>query len=89
MPRHPIPVIVLARLAVDLQVQGTGLGAFLLRDALGRALAASRAVGARALLAHAIDDEARGFYLRWGFAPSPTDPFNLQLLMKDVERSLR
>jgi GNAT superfamily N-acetyltransferase len=87
-PRHPIPAVLLARLAVDASVQGQGIGAWLLRDAMRRALSASEAVGMRVLLVHALDDAARGFYERWGFEPSPTDPLNLQMLFKDIRRSL-
>jgi GNAT superfamily N-acetyltransferase len=88
MPRHPIPAVLLARLAVDRTVQSRGLGAWLLRDALLRALAAADEVGIRVMLVHAIDDGARGFYERHGFEPSPTDPLNLQLLIKDIRASL-
>ena len=87
-PRHPIPGILLARLAVDVSVQGRGVGAFLLRDAMTRALAASEQIGARVLLVHALHEQARAFYERWGFERSPTDPLNLQLLFKDVRRTL-
>ncbi len=87
-PRHPIPAVLLARLAVDASVQGRGLGAWLLQDAMRRALTASEAVGMRVLLVHALDDRARRFYERWGFEPSPTDPLNLQMLFKDIRRSL-
>jgi GNAT superfamily N-acetyltransferase len=87
-PRHPIPAVLLARLAVDVSVQGRGIGAWLLQDAMRRALSASEAVGMRVLLVHALDDNARSFYERWGFEPSPTDPLNLQMLFKDIRKSL-
>jgi GNAT superfamily N-acetyltransferase len=87
-PRHPIPAVLLARLAVDTSVQGRGIGAWLLQDAMRRALSASEAVGIRVLLVHALDDSARSFYQRWGFEPSPTDPLNLQMLFKDIRKSL-
>jgi GNAT superfamily N-acetyltransferase len=87
-PRHPIPAVLLARLAVDASVQGHGLGAWLLQDAMRRALSASEAVGMRVLLVHALHDNARSFYERWGFEPSPTDPLNLQMLFKDIRQSL-
>jgi GNAT superfamily N-acetyltransferase len=67
----PVPVIVLGRLAVDQGVAGRGLGKALLADAIRRTLGAAAATGARALVAHAIDDEAAGFYRRFGFIPSP------------------
>ena len=87
-PRHPIPAVLLARLAVDASVQRLGIGAWLLQDAMRRALSASEAVGMRVLLVHAPDDTARSFYERWGFQPSPTDPLNLQMLFKDIRKSL-
>jgi GNAT superfamily N-acetyltransferase len=88
MPQYPIPVVLLARLAVDLSVARLGLGASLLRDAMLRTLTASETVGARAMLVHAIDDEARGFYLRQGLEPSPTDSMQLMLLIKDIAKAL-
>lgn len=87
MPRHPIPAALLARLAVDQGVQGHGIGAWLLRDAMLRTLAAAESVGIRVLLVHAVDDNARRFYERHGFEASPTDPRNLQMLMKDIRAS--
>lgn len=87
-PRHPIPAVLLARLAVDASVQRHGLGAWLLQDAMRRAISASEAVGMRVLLVHALDDNARSFYERWGFETSPTDPLNLQMLFKDIRKSV-
>lgn len=88
MPRHQIPAVLLARLAVDSTVQGRGIGAWLLRDAMLRALNAAEAVGIRVLLVHAIDGTARSFYERHGFEPSPGDPSNLQLLVKDLRAAV-
>jgi GNAT superfamily N-acetyltransferase len=88
MPRHPIPAVLLARLSVDTSVQGHDLGAFLLRDAMARSLAAAEQLGVRVMLVHALDEGARSFYLHHGFEPSPTDPMNLQLLVKDIRASL-
>lgn len=88
MPRHPIPAVLLARLAVDRSVQGRGLGAFLMRDAMHRALAVSEEAGVRLLLVHAMSESAARFYSHFGFEPSPTDPMNLQLMMKDIRASL-
>ncbi len=85
---HPVPVILLARLAVDASEKGKGLGAGLLRDALMRALQAADIIGCRAVMVHAKDETAKAFYRRFGFVPSPTDPFRLFLLMKDVKASL-
>jgi len=88
MPRHPIPAALLARLAVDVSVQRRGIGAWLLRDAMLRTLSASESVGIRVLLVHALDADARGFYERHGFEASPTDPLNLQMLMKDLRAAV-
>jgi len=88
LAKHPIGVILLARLAVDRSEQGTGLGKALLVDALARAGAAADASGARAILVHAIDDEAVTFYKKFGFEPSPLDPKQLTLLMKDLRATL-
>lgn len=88
MPRHEIPAVLLARLAVDSAVQGRGLGAWLLRDAMLRTVAVSEDVGVRALLVHAINDSARSFYTRFGLAASPTDDHNLQIIVKDIKASL-
>lgn len=87
---HPVPVILLARLAVDLGEQGRGIGTLLLRDALIRVAGAAEIVGARALLIHAQNEAARAWYLRQAeFDPSPVDPLQLMLLMKDLRRALR
>jgi GNAT superfamily N-acetyltransferase len=88
MPRHPIPAVLLARLAVDRSMQGRGLGAFLLRDAMTRTLSAAAQLGIRVMLVHAIDETARDFYLHHGFEASPSDPMNLQLLVKDMKASI-
>lgn len=85
MPRHPIPAMLLARLAVDKTVQGRGVGAFLLRDAMRRALAVAELAGMRLLLVHALSDDARAFYEHFGFEASPSDPMNLQLLVRTYE----
>ncbi|HEY6467482.1 MAG TPA: GNAT family N-acetyltransferase [Candidatus Acidoferrales bacterium] len=87
LARYPIGVILLARLAVDLREQGTGLGKVLLYDALGRCLAASDSIGARAVLVHAIDDAAAAFYRKFDFVESPIDSHQLMLLMKDLRAS--
>lgn len=87
LARHPVPVMLLARLAVDRSAQGQGLGKALLKDALLRTVQAAGIAGIRALLVHAKDDEARAWYERFDFEPSPTDPWHLFLLLKDL-RSL-
>jgi GNAT superfamily N-acetyltransferase len=88
MPAHPVPAILLARLAVDKPVQGQGAGAWLLRDAMRRALSVSEELGVRVLLVHVIDKSALSFYERFGFETSSSDPFNLQLLIKDIRKTL-
>ena len=88
MPRHPIRAALLARLAVDRTVQGHGLGAWLLRDAMLRTLSAAESVGIRVLLVHALDASARAFYERHGFDVSPSDGLNLQMLIKDIRAAV-
>jgi len=88
LPRLPVPVILLARFAVDQTEQGAGLGAALLKDALLRVAAAADTIGARALLVDAQDIRAKAFYERYGFEESPVDPLQMFLLMKDLRRSL-
>jgi GNAT superfamily N-acetyltransferase len=83
----PIPVILLSRLAIDRKHQGRGLGENLLRDAIARCVQVAEQIGVRAILVHAIDDEARSFYARYQFEPSPTDPLHLVLLIKDAKAS--
>lgn len=85
---HPVPVVLLARLAVDVEAKGRGLGAGLLRDAFARFLTVQETIGARALLAHAKDDGARAFYERWGFVSTADLPLHLYLLTKDVRATL-
>jgi len=85
---HPVPLILLARLAVDAREKGRGLGAGLLKDALLRAVQAADTIDCRAVLVHAKDEGARAFYQRFGFELSPTDPFSLFLLMKDIKAIL-
>ena len=85
IPQHPVPVMLLARLAVDVQHQRVGLGKALLKNALLRTAQAADIAGIRALLVHAKDESARQWYLNWEFEPSPSDPFHLFLLTKDLK----
>jgi predicted N-acetyltransferase YhbS len=78
----PIPVMVLARLAVDIRTQGMQLGAGLLRDAVERSLAVAKNTGVRALLVHALHERAKQFYLYFGFQASPVHPLTLMLRLK-------
>jgi GNAT superfamily N-acetyltransferase len=86
---HPVPVMILARLAVDRHHQGVGLGRALLKDALLRTAQAAEIAGIRAILVHAKDEAARNWYIQWGFESSPTDPFHLFLLIKDLLAMLK
>lgn len=85
LARHAIPVMLLARLAVDRNAQGCGFGKALLKDAILRTAQAADIAGIRALLVHAKDEEASAWYEHFDFEPSPTDPFHLFLLMKDIK----
>lgn len=89
LARHSVPVMILARLAVDLSFQGHGLGRALLRDSLLRTVQAADIAGIRALLVHAKDEIARKWYLSWDFEPSPTDSLHLFLLLKDLKHILK
>lgn len=84
----PVPVILLSRLAVDREEQGSGLGKNLLRDAILRSVEAADIVGVRALLVHAVNDTARAFYTRFDFEPSLTDPLHLLLLIKEARAAV-
>jgi GNAT superfamily N-acetyltransferase len=81
----PVPVMVLARLAVDRHAQGDKLGASLLQDAVNRAVAVSRNAGVRALLVHALHDRAKQFYEHYGFQESPQHPMTLMLRLNTVK----
>lgn len=85
----PIPVCLIARLAVDRSEQGAGLGRSLLLDALRRTVHASRSVAMKAVLVHAIDEEAAAFYERFGFKPASTEPLTLMVPLEAVRRILR
>ena len=88
LANYPVPVILIARLAVDVAEKGRGLGKGLLKDALRRCIQAADIVGCRAVLVNAKDQGARAFYEKHGFEPSPTEELNLFLLMKDLAASL-
>lgn len=88
LARHPVPVMILARLAVDRDHQGKGLGKALLKDALLRTAQAADIAGIRCLLVHAKDDSARQWYQSWEFEPSPTDSYHLFLMLKDLKALL-
>lgn len=84
----PIPVIILGRLAIDAKYQGNRLGAALLKDAMLRTLSISSNVGVRGLLVHAISEDAKRFYLKYGFHDSPIEPITLLLSIKNISQHL-
>lgn len=86
LARHPVPLMLLARLAVGVRWQGRGIGAGLLKDAMRRTVRVAEIVGIRALAAHSKDDAARAFYEHFGSLASPTDPLHLFILTKDLRR---
>ncbi len=83
----PVPVMVLARLAVDCRAQGIKLGAALLQDAVNRTLTISHNAGVRALLVHAIDERAKQFYEHYGFQESPQHPMTLMLHLSKIKKT--
>ena len=88
LARHPVPIMLLARLAVHKDGQKKGIGRALLKDAVLRTLQAADLAGIRALAVHAKDDAARRYYEQFDFLPSPADPLHLFVLLKDIRRQL-
>jgi GNAT superfamily N-acetyltransferase len=88
LARHSVPVMILARLAVDRTEQGMGIGKALLKDALLRTAQAADIAGIRALVVHAKDENAGRWYEQFDFEPSATDPLHLFLLLKDLKKLL-
>jgi GNAT superfamily N-acetyltransferase len=86
LARHPVPIMLLARLAVQKDWQKKGVGRALLRDAVLRTQQAADIAGIRALAVHAKDDAARRYYEQFDFAASPADPLHLLVLLKDIRR---
>lgn len=85
---NPVPAVLIGRLAIDAKAQGSGLGRFLVRDAILSTLAAADRIGVRILLVHALHEQAATFYEKLGFKRSPTDPLHLYLLLADARKSL-
>lgn len=85
---NPIPVVVLARLAVDRGWQGRGIGRALFRDATRRVAHAAAAIGIRGIVVHAISDQAKSFYVALGFEPGPREPMMLMVTLADVRAAL-
>ena len=86
LARHPVPIMILARMAVSTAWQGRGIGAGLLKDAMRRTLQAADIAGIRAFAVHAKDESARAFYEHFGFIACPSDPLHLFVLIKDLRR---
>jgi GNAT superfamily N-acetyltransferase len=88
LARYPIPIMLLARLAVDIAEQRQGIGKGLLKDAMLRTLQAAEIGGLRALIVHAKNAQARAFYEKFGFERSPIDEYHLLLLLKDLRATV-
>jgi GNAT superfamily N-acetyltransferase len=88
LARHPVPIMLLARLAVDHRWQGNGVGKALLRDAMQRTLQAADIAGIRAFAVHAKDESAKRFYQRFDLISSASDPMHLFILLKDLRRAI-
>jgi GNAT superfamily N-acetyltransferase len=84
LARYPVPIMLLARLAIAITWQGKGLGAGMLKDAMRRTTQAADIAALRAFAVHAKDDEARAYYEHFGFSPLPSDPYHLFRLLKDI-----
>ena len=85
---NPIPVVGLARLAVDQAYQGRWLGRALFRDSAQRVVNAADVIGIRGVVVHALSEEAKAFYLALGFDPSPNDPMTLMVTLQDLRAVL-
>ncbi len=85
---NPVPAVLMGRLAIDTKAQGSGLGRFLVRDAILSTLAAADRIGVRILLVHALHEQAATFYEKLGFNRSPTDQLHLYVLLADARKSL-
>ena len=85
----PVPMALLGRLAVDRSIQGRGYGYGLLKDALSRVILAADLLAVRGVLVDAIDDEAKAFYMKFGFVPSPTLSLKLMITLEQAERAMR
>lgn len=88
LARHPIPILLMARFAVDEAFQGKGIGKGLFKDALKRCLNVSGQAGVRAFMTHAKDEQARSVYVKRGMLECPSNPLHLYLLIKDIEKSV-
>ena len=89
MGQYPIPVVLLARLAVDTDYQGKGVGVGMLKNAIQRTLLISEQAGIRALLTHPIDEQADAFYRKFAFETAPEQENQLLLLLKDAQKHVQ
>lgn len=88
LAHHPVPIALLAKLAVDQQWKKMGVGKGLLKDAMLRTLQAADILGIRAIMVHAKDNGVKEFYQHFDFIPSPSDPLQLMIILKDVRQIL-
>jgi GNAT superfamily N-acetyltransferase len=88
LPKHPVPSLLLARLAVTQSERGKGLGRYLLLDAFDRCLRVAREVAFRAIEVDAIDEPAAAFYVKYGFLPFPSDPHHLAIALETIQEVL-
>ncbi len=88
LARHPVPIMLLARLAVSSGWQGRRIGFGLLKDAMQRSLQAAQIAGIRAFVVHAKDAPSKRFYEQFGLVASPTDPLHLFIFIQDLQKSL-
>jgi GNAT superfamily N-acetyltransferase len=88
VPHHPMPFTLLARLGVDLDERGRGLGSALLKDSFKRFLQACELIASRGLVTHAKDEGARSFYFKYGFVEWPLDSYHLYLPTKDIRKTI-
>ena len=84
----PVPAVIIGRLAIDRRWQGKGLGGDLLRDAVLRATTATETIGVRAILVHAMNNDAKSFYEHFGFRVSPAEPLTLMATIDDIRRAV-
>ncbi|MFL5245090.1 MAG: GNAT family N-acetyltransferase [Gemmataceae bacterium] len=89
LPKHPVPVVLLGRLAVDQTAQGAGLGEFLLMDSLARCRELSEEIGIFAVEVLALDMAAKGFYEKYGFLPLEDNALHLFLPIKTVQELMK
>ncbi len=85
----PVPVMLLARLAVHSSWQGKGLGGSLLQDALARTVQAAGIAGIRAMLVHAVSEDAKRFYRYFGFQPAQSEPMTLMATLSSLKRAMQ